>query len=169
MSVRVNAAAAIHRADAATRREKPGSLRCTTAPTMSSTRPSTFQRGSGVASCAVNRCAALSRAGSSSSRKTGLAKAVKHVSEPTRSPIQAVVAIFSNGTVSRKGHYLVTGPSQGKDIIRSKALKIVGYPEVDRFGSWTVSSFLNRRRRELSDHSGTVEQSLLRASATPAP
>src|SRR5271169_6517544 len=86
---------------------------------MSSTRPSAFQRGSGVASRAVKRCAALTWAGSSSSRKTGLVKAVKHISEPTSSPIQAVVAMFSNGTVSRK------------DIVRSNTLKIGGYPEVD--------------------------------------
>jgi hypothetical protein len=67
------------------------------------------------ARCQKVRC--LSWAGSSISRKTGLVKAVKHISEPTSSPIQAVVAIFSNGTVSKK------------DIVRPSALKR-GYPEV---------------------------------------
>jgi hypothetical protein len=52
--------------------------------------------------------------------------------------------ILSNETVSRR------------DIVRSKPLKVSGCPKADRFGSWTLSSFLNRRRHELSDHSGAV-------------
>ena len=101
MSVRVNAAAATHRADAATSREKPGSLRCTTLDDEQHKAEYVPEGHCREARGQKVRCFDPGRP--SSSRKTGLVKAVRHISEPTRSPIQAVVAIRASDPLNHNG------------------------------------------------------------------